>query len=145
MNNVLVKFTMSLIMVFSLASCMETAKEEANAEDAAVGFFNALYNQKDINKAASFCTKDFAKLVKKHKTAHNVARRLFNMHYDNVKVDTGMGDATVRREFSSTGELTVLFTGQYDGRTIKELKKIKLIKQNEKWYVDKILKDPVPR
>ena len=134
-----------ILMMVSLIGCdgrREIAREQ-EAEDVAVSFFDAIYNQKDLKKAATFCSPGFADELNKYLTARNAARRLFNMTYDTVQIETGLGDTSVRREFTSSGELVVLFTGKRDGKTYKELKKIKLIKRDENWYVDKIMKDPV--
>jgi len=130
-----------IITIIVLTGCV-AEKKEIKAEDVAIGFFDAIYNQKDIEKAASFCSPAFSKELKKYITANNAARRLFNMSFDTVNIETGLGDTSVRRAFSDSGELTILFTGTRDGKTFKDLKKIKLIKQKDYWYVDQILKDP---
>jgi len=117
---------------------------EAPAEDVAIAFFDAIYNQKDINKAASMCTPKFAIEIKKYKTAKNVARRLLNMSFDSVKIEAALGDIKVREEFKTSGKLTVLFTGYRQDKIFKELKAIKLIKVNDVWLVEKLLADPMP-
>jgi len=55
-----------------------------------------------------------------------------------------LGDQKVRAEFNTSGKLTILFTGERQGNTFKDLKKIQLIKINNIWYVEKLLADPVP-
>jgi len=125
--------------------CGSEPREKAdNAEDVAIAFFNAIYNQNDINQAKKFCTTNFATEMSKYVTAKNVARRLFNMSFDSVEIDAALGDLKVRGEFKNSGKLTLLFTGYRQEKIYKELKKIKLIKQGDIWLIDELLPDPTP-
>jgi hypothetical protein len=117
---------------------------QPSAEDVAVAFFDAIYNQKDINKAAALCSPTFAKKILKHRMAKQVARRLFNMSFDTVKIDAALGDIKIRQEFNTSGGLTILFTGYRNEKIYKDLKKIQLIKLGETWRVDRLLADPMP-
>lgn len=114
------------------------------SQDVAVAFFDAIYNQNDINKAQKLCTADLAKELSQYVTAKNVARRVFNMSFDSVEIDAALGDMAVREEFETSGVLTILFTGHREGRIYKDLKKIKLIEKDNIWFVDEILPDPFP-
>ncbi len=132
----------ALCMTFFLTGCNE--RQEITADQVAVAFFDALYNEKDLEHALSYCTKSFAKRVKQYKTANNVARRLFNMSFDSTKINPALADFKVREEFDTSGSLTILFTGNRQGKTYNELKRIKLVKQGNTWLVDELLKDPMP-
>lgn len=135
-----------LIVIFiSLAVCSCSSDTKGTAESVAIAFFDAIYNQKDIKKASALCTPTFAKEINKYITTNNIARRLFKMSFDSVKIDAALGDLKVREEFKSSGNLTLLFTGIRNGKTYKELKAIKLTKKGNTWLVDQLLKDPMPR
>ena len=134
-------FIISLIALTTLGC---NAEKTQGAEEVAIAFFDAIYNEKDIKKAAALSTPSFSKEVQKYVTAKNAARRLLNMSFDTVKIDAALGDLKVREEFNTSGNLTLLFTGERFGKTYKELKRIKLIKKDNTWLVDKLLKDPVP-
>jgi hypothetical protein len=136
------KFLTVIFITFTVFSC-GTEKEDA-AEDTAIAFFDAIYNQKDIKAAAALCAPTFATQILKYKTAKNVARRLFNMSFDSVKIDAALGDVKIREEFKNSGSLTLLFTGKSHGKIYKNLKRVRLIKKNKQWLVDQLLKDPVP-
>jgi hypothetical protein len=134
-----------VIIALAMFGCGSDPKEKAdNAEGVAIAFFNAIYNQNDINKAKTLCTPRFAKEISKYVTTKNVARRLFNMSFDSVEIDAALGDAKVRGEFKNSGKLTLLFTGYRQEKIYKELKKIKLIKQGDIWLIDELLRDPTP-
>jgi len=139
MKNLLTLF----LLVLTLCGCGSELKVPPTAEHVAIAFFDAIYNQKDVNKAATFCTLNLTKKIQKYVTAKNVARRLFNMSFDSVKIDVALGDLKVREEFKSSGKLTILFTGSRQNQVFKELKAIKLIKKDNAWLVEQILADPI--
>ena len=141
MNSIKKNFFM-IIVALAMFGCGSEPKE--NAEDVAIAFFNAIYNQNDINKAKKLCTTNFANEISKYVTTKNVARRLFNMSFDSVEIDAALGDMKVRGEFKDSGKLTLLFTGYRQEKIYKELKKIKLIKQGDIWLIDELLRDPTP-
>jgi len=140
--NSIKRYFIVIFVILAMCGCGSEPKE--NAEDVAIAFFNAIYNQNDINKAKKLCTANLAKKISKYITTQNVARRLFNMSFDSVKIDAALGDLKVRDEFKSSGKLTLLFTGYRQEKIYKELKRIKLIKQGEVWLIDELLRDPVP-
>jgi len=131
-----------IIVALAMFGCGSEPKE--SAEEVAIAFFNAIYNQNDINKAKTLCTTNFANEISKYVTTKNVARRLFNMSFDSVEIDAALGDMKVRGEFKDSGKLTLLFTGYRQEKIYKELKKIKLIKQGDIWLIDELLRDPTP-
>ena len=138
---VIKKYCAFLFLSIMLFGCSAEVKEQS-AEAVAVAFFDAIYNKKDINQAVLLCTPSFAAQLKKHRTAKQVALRLFNMSFDTVEIDAALSDFDVREDFDRTGNLTMLFTGLRQDRVFKDMKKIKLIRNGETWLVDKILADP---
>lgn len=133
-----------IVIFIALAICGCGSEPKDKAEEVAVAFFDAIYNQNDINKAQKLCTTNFAKEIGKYVTTKNVARRLFNMSFDSVEINAALGDMKIRDEFKNSGKLTILFTGYRHGKIYKELKNIKLIKQGDVWLIEKLLPDTIP-
>ncbi|WP_206486129.1 hypothetical protein [Thalassotalea sp. G2M2-11] len=130
----------TFFMGLALFACNKNT--EVSADQVAVAFFDALYNQKDLDQALKYCTPRFAKEIKQFHTAKNVARRIFNMTFDSTTINAALADFKVREEFNTSGNLTILFTGDRNGKTYKEMKRIRLLKQGDTWLVDELLKDP---
>lgn len=139
--NFIKKYFIAIFIALAMCGCGSEPKD--NAEDVAIAFFDAIYNLNNINKAQKLCTANLAKKISKYKTTKNVARRLFNMSFDSVKIDAALGDMKVRDEFRNSGKLTILFTGYRQGKIFKDLTKIMLIKQGDIWLINKLLPDPV--
>ena len=113
-----------------------------NPELVSIAFFDALYNEKNVEKAASVCNPKLARLVLHYRSPEAVARHLFNMSYDNVEISPDTGGVKVREQFKGNANITIYFDGYYQESRIKEVKRLALVQRNGEWFIDKILKDP---
>lgn len=120
----------------------EEITEIENPELVAVAFFDALYNQKDVNKAASVCAPKLARIVKHYKSPTAVGRHLFNMQYDTVEIKPDDSGVKVREQFKDDADVIVYFDGVYNDERMKDVKRLSLKQIDGNWKIDKILKDP---
>ena len=120
----------------------EEITEIANPELVAVAFFDALYNQKDVKKAASVCSPKLARIILHYKSPTAVGRHLFNMQYDKVEVKPDDSGVKVREQFKDDADVILYFDGYYNDERIKDVKRISLKQFDGRWVIDKILKDP---
>jgi len=127
-----------------LLGCGEEEKitEINNPELVAIAFFNALYNENDLKKAASVCEPKLARIILHYKSTKAVARHLFNMSYDNVEIKPDSSGVKVREQFKNSAVIIMYFDGFYNGQRLKDIKKISLVQEDDHWVIDKLLKDP---
>ncbi len=134
-----------LITAFILTGC-ESDKNKItkvdNPEHVAVAFFNALYNEKDVKKAALVCNPKLARLLLHYQTPQAVARHLFNMSYDKVEIKPDDSGVKLREQFKGSAVITIYFDGYYQDERLKNVKRLSILQRDGKWYIDKILKDP---
>lgn len=140
---------MGILFSLLLSACgnNEPTKQESKPEDAAIAFFDALYNQNDLNKAVKYATPQTTRIMLHYKTAKAVQRHFINMKFDTVDISvdtTGRGEPLVSAS-ATKAKVTLYFDGTYDGRTIRDLKTIELEKQLNEWKVKKIKADPYRR
>jgi hypothetical protein len=140
--------TLSLIFIFTffLPACSDEEKiiETDDPQLVAVAFFEAIYNEKNINKAASACSPKLARLLLHYKTPQSVSRHLLNMSYEKVtQIQPDDSGIKIRELFKDEAEVTIYLSGYQGEDIIKNVKRLSLI-QNDKnqWLIDKILKDP---
>lgn len=142
--NYLKFITLSLVLL--LASCGDGNKDEiSNIDDpelVTIAFFNALYNEKNLKKAASVCSPKLSRILLHYKSTNAVARHLFNMSYDRVEIKPDDSGVKVREQFKNAAVITVYFDGYYHDDHLKDVKRLSLIQVDNKWVIDKILKDP---
>jgi hypothetical protein len=140
-------FSLVLLLVFFLTACggeVEEIVELDNPKLVAVAFFEAIYNEKDIKKAASVCAPKLSRLLLHYRTSQSVSKHMFNMSFEKVTDikpdDTGV---KVRERFKDKAVVTVYIEGYYDESKIKDVKRLSLIQNDDgQWVIDEILKDP---
>lgn len=135
LKNVL--FIVGIVLIVSACGKQDKVKPE----DAAINFFSAIYNEKNIDKARSFASDDLKKELAKYKSAKHFARQYLFLSFDKVTINSALGDKVMRSEFYSSGTLTVLFDGFYNDKRVKEIRKVHLVNVADKWYIDKIYDD----
>lgn len=113
-----------------------------NPELVAIAFFDALYNEKNVEKAASVCNPQLARLILHYRSSGAVARHLFNMSYDNVEIKPDSAGVKVREQFKDNANITIYFDGYYQNNRMKDVKRLAIIQRDGKWFIDKVLKDP---
>ncbi|WP_245807523.1 hypothetical protein [Cognaticolwellia beringensis] len=135
-----------LSLTLLLFGCNEVDKNKINNVDnpevVAIEFFNALYNEQNIKKAASVCSPKLSRIILHYKSPKAVARHLFNMSYDKVEITPDDSGIKVREQFNSSAIITVYFDGYYQDERLKDVKRLSLVQVDDKWVIDKILKDP---
>ena len=126
------------VMMFLTTGCEEKIEGPSESE-VTIAFFDAIYNQKDLNKVLSLSSKSFIKEIKKYKTLNNFTRRALNLSFDSVTMETQKSNTKVIDEFNIQVVITVMLTGLRNDRVYKEVRKVQLIKNNNTWLVDKLL------
>lgn len=133
-----------LPLIFTLAACNSEKEitEIDNPEEVAVAFFDALYNQKDVQTAAKVCAPQLARIILHYKSPMAVSRHLFNMKFDQVQIKPDDSGVKVREQFKDSAKITLYFEGTYNGDKMKDVKRVSLVQTSDGWLIDKILKDP---
>lgn len=140
-TNILILLT--LFLVSACGKSDDKITKIDNPELVAIAFFDALYNEKDAQKAALVCDPTLARLILHYKTPQAVARHLFNMSYDTVKIKPDDSGVKLRKQFKKKATITLYFDGYYQKNRLKDVKRISLVQvSGGKWLINKILKDP---
>lgn len=143
----MIKINILILLTLFLVSACGGNKDEItkidNPELVAIAFFDALYNEKNVQKAASVCDEKLARLLLHYKSPQAIARHLFNMSYDKVEIRPDDSGVKIRKQFKKKAIITLYFEGNYQEDRIKDVKRISLIQlKNGKWLINKILKSP---
>ena len=131
--------------MFFLTACGKEQKihEIDNPKLIALAFFDAIYNEKDINKAASVCSPKLSRLLLHYRTSQAVAKHMFNMPFDKVaSISPDDSGIKVRERFKEKAIITVYLEGFYQENKIKDVKRLLLIQNDDgQWIIDEVLKD----
>lgn len=132
-------------LLLFLVACTDNSKDINKIEDpelVTVAFFNAIYNERDIKKAASVCNPKLARILMHYKSPSAVGRHLFNMSFDEVVVSPDSTGVKIREQFKDKAVITVYFEGMYQENIVKDVKRLSLVQLGNRWVINKILKDP---
>lgn len=135
-----------LMLCLFLSACGDDSKTLSNTPgETATAYFDALYNQKDLQKATTMATPHLTRIMKSYGTANQFARNLVNMQYDDVVIEVDMTNMSVREQYGDKAKINLIFTGYLNGTKIDEMRSVKMVQKKGKWYIDKILADPYAR
>ncbi|MFT4940411.1 MAG: hypothetical protein ACI88A_003465 [Paraglaciecola sp.] len=141
-------FVVGILLVMLTACDAGGAKDQQGAgkfgmldtnipEYAAEQFFVHIYNDKDINGALKLSSPRMGRLLQSYRTNRNVQRHVFNMPFDKVEIKQLSGNAG-RNEFAKDATVTIFFEGQLDGKILKDLRAVKLLRIDKEWKVDEV-------
>ncbi|MFT5759093.1 MAG: hypothetical protein ACI9LM_003842 [Alteromonadaceae bacterium] len=131
-----------VILMMGCGEDRESITSINNPELVTIAFFNAIYNENNLEKAASVCSPKLARILLHYKSSKAVGRHLFNMSYDKVTVTPEDSGVKVREQFQDAAIIIVYFDGTYFNERIKDVKSVYLVQVNGKWIIEKFLKDP---
>lgn len=133
-----------LILLLTLAGCKPSNNVNAqlgSPEHVAGEFFHALYNDKDLEKAQSMSTKEFANLIGSYGTARQVGRTLFNMSFDKVLINVNRSGRNLREQYDDQASIQLIFDGEFDNKRIQETRTVVLVRQRGNWFVNEVIAD----
>lgn len=142
-----------LLSVTLLLSACEPSSENIPAfanpntpEYRAISFFEAIYNQQDLERALSFTTESHGRIIRSYGTVKGYARYVLNLQFDpgvELKIDRTLSQ--VETDMSTTTSVNILFSGSYFGEKINDLREVKFELVKGKWKIAKIAGDPYAR
>ena len=146
------KFIIGLLLIFGLAACTEKndnipAFANPNApEFRALTFFDAIYNQKDLKLAQKYATKKHARIVRSYGSTKGYARYVLNLQFDpgvDLKIDRTLNQIKIGDPNKTS--VNILFTGEYQGNRVNDLRKVIFTKVKGQWLISEIGDDPYAR
>jgi len=141
-----------LILLLPLVGCEEKSDNipafaNPNApEYRALTFFDAIYNNADMELALKYSTKQHARIIKSYGSVKGYSRYVLNLQFDtgvDLKIDRTLSQ--VETTSQKTTSVNILFSGFYHGNKINDLREVKFEKVKGQWLISKIAGDPYAR
>lgn len=133
-----------IILICIITGCERNSQVNAqlgSPEQVAGEFFHAIYNDKDLEKAQSMSTKEFASLIGSYGTARQAGRTLFNMNFDKVLINVNRSGRNLREQYHDNANIQLIFDGEFDNRKIQETRTVLLVRQRGSWLVSEVQAD----
>lgn len=135
----------TLLLVACKGEQSSVNAESKSPEYAAGQFFHALYNTKDLEKATSYATDSYARVLTSYSSPRSVTTTLYHMAFDDVTMAIDRTGRNLREQYGQEAEITMLFEGTHNGNKKVELRTIKLLKVAGKWRVEGVKANPFSR
>lgn len=111
---------------------------DGTPEDAAINFFDAIYNKQDMELALQLSSPRMKRLLKSYIVPSQAQKHLFNLMYDKVEIALDTGNTRIRTQFAKNSKVSVFFTGYYIDDKIEDIRVASMMKVDGKWRVDRV-------
>ncbi|MCK7458696.1 hypothetical protein [Idiomarina aminovorans] len=139
---VIVRMFLLVLVAAAVSACgSEDPTDFSNAKPAEIvtSFYNAVYEQDDLDKAKQLSSTRMANLITHYGAVSQVQRYVLGRYFDTVEIEVASDSLTDYLNNSNELRATVIFEGTYNGDNIKDRRDVVLIQQDGRWVVDKIL------
>ncbi|MDP5029391.1 MAG: hypothetical protein NWQ54_19035 [Paraglaciecola sp.] len=106
-------------------------------EYTAIEFFDHMFHDDDLTEALKLSSPTLKRLISSYHTNRNAQRHVLNLRFDKVKITPHTGSAG-RNEFSKESKVIIFFEGELNGKILKDMRVVDLIRDGKEWKVDKI-------
>lgn len=130
---------LAAVSVSSCGSDEPTDFTQAKPAEVINGFYNAVYEEEDLEKAKQLSSKSMADLITHYGAASQVERYVLGRYFDTVEIEVVSDSLTDYLNNSNELRATVIFEGTYNGDNIKDSRDVVLIQQDGSWVIDRIL------
>ncbi|RUO25780.1 hypothetical protein CWE09_03350 [Aliidiomarina minuta] len=131
-----------IILLSVMVGCSEE-KRETEAHEQAEAFFNALYNERDMEKVAELASEDYRRVLMHYGASSSIGRYLYNMNFDEVEIIADRRGISLYQDRADTARVQVSFTGMHAGRKRESLREVVMIRENGNWRIDRVLDGPM--
>ncbi|WP_041417685.1 nuclear transport factor 2 family protein [Shewanella woodyi] len=132
----------AIFFLFFLMGCEPEVSDKGPAltpEQVSVGFFNAIYNDKDIKKAQEYVNEPMKEVIAHYHIASAVQRHMLNLSMTDVKLEIAEIDIDFFRKFTDDVTVIVKMHGLKGGSRWIDDRTIRLQKNGGRWEIVEIL------
>lgn len=122
---------------FTLSGC----EKQATAEEVAIQFFQAIYVDKDVDKAKQLSMPALQELLTHYHTARMVQRHVIGLTMNDPVFDIANSTSDFLKKVSTEVVVKVRFRGNFDGSTVEDDRSLLLVKNGLNWQVKEIEPD----
>lgn len=141
------RFGLVLLLLTAFSGCEKIEKKEGLGkygmmdsnlpEFAAIEFFDHIFHDANLDEALKLSSPSLKRLIESYHTNRNVQRHVLNLRFDKVTITPHTGCAG-RNEFSKESKVIIFFEGELNGKILKDMRIVDLIRDGNQWKVDKV-------
>ncbi|RTR34182.1 hypothetical protein [Shewanella atlantica] len=128
-----------LTFLFGCSPDSSNSESKRTPEDVSLGFFNAIYVDRDVDKALQFVDDPMKKVLAHYHIAASVQRHVLNLSMTEVQMEIEEIDIDFFRKFTDDVTVIVKMQGLKGGEPWIDDRTIRLHKKGTKWEIIEIL------
>ncbi|ARD22929.1 MULTISPECIES: hypothetical protein [Shewanella] len=135
-----------LISLFFFAACTPSEERQQgrlekalSPEEVSLGFFRAIYVDKDVNKAKVFVNQELKDIMSHYHIASAVQRHVLGLSMTDVNMSIDDIDIDFFRKFTDEVDVKVKMEGLRGGSPWVDDRTIKLVKNGKSWIIVEVL------
>ncbi|GGQ20668.1 hypothetical protein [Shewanella litoralis] len=133
----------TLLLLFFISACEQSpedgSKPKLSPEQVSLGFFQAIYIDKDVQKAKQFVAADIQEVMDHYHIASAVQRHVLGLSMSQVTMSIDEIDIDFFRKFTDDVTVVVKMEGLKGGRKWIDDRTIRLHKRGSSWVIVEIL------
>ncbi|MCL1113687.1 hypothetical protein L2703_08795 [Shewanella basaltis] len=134
---------LSLFLLVFISACEQPTEDSKQAklspEQVSLGFFQAIYVDKDVEKAKQFVAPDIQEVMDHYHIASAVQRHVLGLSMKQVTMSIDEIDIDFFRKFTDDVTVVVKMEGLKGGRQWVDDRTIRLHKKGNSWVIIEIL------
>jgi len=112
---------------------------ETPPEERAREFFDALYNQRNVEEAARLSTERYSELLLHYGNVTSIGRYMYNLNFDQVEITAARSTVPLYRDQADSARVIITFNGMHNGYRLQDLREVVLLRENGSWRMDRML------
>ena len=131
-----------MLLLFNLSACTQSddnGQPLLSPEQVTLAFFNAIYIERDVEKAERFVTSDLKEIIDHYHIASQVQRHVLGLSMSQVTISIDEIDIDFFRKFTDDVTVKVKIEGLKGGKDWIDDRTIRLHKNANTWIIVDIL------
>ena len=129
----------SLVFLFGCGPDNSSAEANRTPEQVSLGFFNAIYVDRDVEKAKQFVSEPMQEVLTHYYIASAVQRHVLNLSMTQVQMEIEEIDIDFFRKFTDDVTVIVKMKGLKAGQPWIDDRTIRLHKDGSSWVIIEVL------
>ncbi|MEM0514751.1 hypothetical protein WCN91_04785 [Pseudoalteromonas sp. YIC-827] len=108
-------------------------------------YFFALFNHNSLEQASEHASPKLTRIMYAYGSADQFTRSVLNMQFDHVNIELDRTDMSVREQYGKSATINLVFTGDFQGKKVDDMRTVKLSRNGMSWMVTEVVPDPYGR
>ncbi len=134
--------TLIFLSVLVLFGCGDNAEKQPHIltpEEISLGFFNAIYVERDVEKAKQFVDAPIKEVLSHYHIASAVQRHMLNLSMTDVEMEVDNIDIDFFRKFTKDVLVVIKIKGLKGGQPWVDDRTLRLNKKDDNWIIVELM------